>query len=348
MNKVQPTANCKLQTKETELQTANFTLQTNETELQTANCTLQTKILVVCSKNSGRIAPFITDQASALQNVGVKIDFFTIEGKGVLGYLANRELLLDKIHKFQPQLIHAHYGLSGLLANTQRKVPVVTTYHGSDINVPRVFIFSRINMLLSAFNIFVSEKNIKKSNLKRNFALIPCGVDTFVFQPIDKYEARKQLGFNLDKKLVLFAGDFNNTVKNPDLAKNAVNQHINVELIELKGYSRTEVALVMNAVDVCLMTSFTEGSPQFIKEAMACNCPIVSVNVGDVEDVIKGVSGCFVTNYDVNELSKNINKALCFSGKTNGRDRIILKELDQSSVVEKLIETYTKIIKLPK
>ena len=315
---------------------------TQNSEFRIQNSEL--RILIVCSKNSGRIAPFITDQASALQNVGVKIDFFTIEGKGVLGYLANRKLLLDKIHKFQPQLIHAHYGLSGLLANTQRTVPVVTTYHGSDINVPRVFVFSRINMILSAFNIFVSEKNIKKSNLKRNFALIPCGVDTSVFKPIDKSEARKQLGFDLEQKLVLFAGDFNNAVKNPDLAKNAVNQLVNVELLELKGYSRAEVALVMNAVDVCLMTSFTEGSPQFIKEAMACNCPIVSVNVGDVEDVIKGVSGCFVTNYDVRELSEKIEIALNLVERTRGRDRIILNQLEQNAVVQKLLEIYTKIL----
>jgi len=302
------------------------------------------KVLVVCSANSGKIAPFIVDQVDALNRAGVICDFFTIKSKGIKGYLSHKNALKTKIHKFQPQLIHAHYGLSGLLANTQRTVPVVTTYHGSDINVPRVFVFSRINMILSAFNIFVSVKNINKSNLKRNFALIPCGVDTSVFKPIDKSEARKQLGFGLDKRLVLFAGDFNNTVKNPDLAKNAVNQLINVELLELKGYSRAEVALVMNAVDVCLMTSFTEGSPQFIKEAMACNCPIVSVNVGDVEDVIKGVSGCFVTNYDVRELSEKIEIALNLVERTRGRDRIILNQLEQNAVVQKLIEIYTKIL----
>ncbi|MFZ4583306.1 MAG: glycosyltransferase, partial [Paludibacter sp.] len=255
---------------------------------------------------------------------------------------------ISKISEFSPDLIHAHYGLSGLLANTQLRIPVVTTYHGSDINVSKVFVLSRLNMLLSAFNIFVSTKNLHKSNLKRNFALIPCGVDTSIFYPIEKNEARKQLGFELDKKIILFAGDFKNAVKNPELAKTVVNSLENVELIELKGYTRSEVALVMNAVDVCLLTSFSEGSPQFIKEAMACNCPIVSVNVGDVEEVIKDTLGCYVTSYDVRELSQKIEIALDLVERTSGRDRIFLKQLEQNAVVQKLIEIYTIILQRKK
>ena len=85
------------------------------------------KILILCSKNSGRIAPFITDQVEALQKAGVVCEYFTVEGKGVKGYLRNFIPMMRKIREFQPDIIHAHYGLSGLLANLQRKVPVVTT-----------------------------------------------------------------------------------------------------------------------------------------------------------------------------------------------------------------------------
>jgi glycosyltransferase involved in cell wall biosynthesis len=302
------------------------------------------RILIVCSGNSGKVAPFITDQVSALINQGIQCEYFIIIGKSLKGYLSKRVELIQRIKEFRPDLIHAHYGLSGLLANTQLRIPVVTTYHGSDINVSKVFVLSRLNMILSAFNIFVSAKNLHKSNLKRNFALIPCGVDMSIFYPMDKIVARKQLGFDLEQKLVLFAGDFNNTVKNPELAKSAVVALDRVQLLELKGFTRNEVALVMNAVDVCLMTSFSEGSPQFIKEAMACNCPIVSVHVGDVEEVIKGVSGCFLTSYDVRELSEKIEIALKLEKRTSGSERIMLKQLEQNAVVQKLIEIYTKIL----
>lgn len=301
------------------------------------------KVLIVCSKNSGYIAPFIVEQVEALEKKGVICGYFTIGESGIKGYLRHRSLLLAKIREFMPDVIHAHYGLSGLLANTQRTVPVVTTYHGSDINLKSVFLLSRINMLLSAYNIFVSQKNIDKSKQKRNFALIPCGVDTKVFFPIDKTSARKYFGFNDTEKLVLFSGTFANTVKNGDLAQKALTSIPDTKLIELKGFNRIEVALLMNAVDVCLMTSFTEGSPQFIKEAMACNCPIVSVPVGDVSEVTNGVAGCYIGSYDANDLCKKIELAIDFRKKTNGREKILSSGLDTIEVAEKIASIYYQL-----
>ncbi len=306
------------------------------------------KILIVCSKNSGQIAPFITDQVEALEKAGIHCDYFTIEGKGIKGYLKCRPALLKKMNEFQPEIVHAHYGLSGLLANTQRKIPVVTTYHGSDINIPQVFVLSRINMLLSAFNIFVSQKNIEKSCQKRNFALIPCGVDTDVFYPMDKEEARRYFRFQPDEKLVLFAGHFQNAVKNPVLAQEAVSLLSRVKLLELKGYNRQEVALLMNAVDVCLMTSHTEGSPQFIKEAMACNCPVVSVKVGDVEEIINDIEHCYLIERNAQNIAVILELILNSHARTAGRKKIELLKMEQKQVVKKLNELYKEVIRVTK
>ncbi|MDD4992413.1 MAG: glycosyltransferase [Paludibacter sp.] len=307
------------------------------------------KVLIVCSKNSGRIAPFIVEQADSLSNVGVEIDYFCIEGKGFTGYLKNRKRLLEKLRQYKPDLIHAHYGLSGLLANTQRIIPVVTTYHGSDINVPRVFLLSRLNMLFSKHNIFVSEKMAPKSpkgdlRNKAKYSLIPCGVNTDLFVPMDKQEARKMLGFN-DEKLVLFAGAFDIAVKNPELAKTASALVTDTRLIELKGYSREEVVILLNAVDVLLLTSFTEGSPQVIKEAMACNCPIVSVEVGDVRQVIHNTKGCFITTYNLNNVAEKLQQAISFVARTNGRSRIEEMGLDMNTVAAKVLRVYEKVEK---
>jgi len=300
------------------------------------------KILIVCSINWGKVAPFVSDQAESLKAQGVEIDFYTISQKGLLGYLRSRKGLLQKIKEFTPDIVHAHYGLSGLFANLQRRVPVVTTYHGSDINYRKMFWFSRISIMLSKFNIFVSQKNIEKVKPKRNYALIPCGVDTELFKPLDKAECREKLGFTNDEKIVLFSASFDNQIKNPALAKNAVALLPDVRLIELKGYSRQQVSLLMNAVDAVLMTSHTEGSPQFIKEAMACNCPIVSVDVGDVKDVISCVENCFITPYDDKVIAECLYRVISSGKRTMGRDKI--NHFDNQLIAGKIIEIYNKIL----
>ena len=304
------------------------------------------KILIVCSGNSGKIAPFITEQADTLTNCcGVEHEYFIIVGKGIGGYLRNLPALKKKIRDFHPDLIHAHYGLSGLLANLQRKIPVVTTYHGSDINNNSVFRISRLSIFLSKFNIFVSQKNFDKANVKSNSAIIPCGVDTELFKPEDKLIARKKLGFTDNDKLVLFAGAFNNPVKNPELAQSVVATRTDVKLLELKNYSREEVALRMNAVDVLLMTSHSEGSPQVIKEAMACNCPIVSVDVGDVRDMIQNTERCYICGYDVQEIAAKLNEIFENGKRTNGRNEITARNLDQVSVAHQIYYIYKSILK---
>lgn len=302
------------------------------------------RILIVCSRNSGKYAPFIVEQANALKNIGLVIDFFGVEGKGWRGYLKSRKLLMTKIKNYKPQLIHAHYGLSGLLANLQREVPVVTTYHGSDINDPKVFRFSKLAMMLSKHNIFVSKKNIEKANLNKKVTLLPCGVDLDFFKPMSKKIAREKLGFSLKDKIVLFSGSFNNPVKNASLAQQAVGLLNQTRLVELKNYSREDVCWLMNAVDACIMTSYSEGSPQFIKEAMACNCPIVSVNVGDVSEVMGNIEGCFITEYNPVDIADKLKHALKNDKLPDGRDRLYTLKLDNQYIAEQIQNIYCHLL----
>lgn len=305
------------------------------------------RILVVASFNKGRFAPFIIEQADALKDRGVELAFFGLQGKGMKGYLQNLPQLKRKIREFKPDVIHAHYGLSGLFANMQRHTPVVTTYHGSDINDKKVLPLSKMAIGLSAWNIFVSRKTLEKVHPKRKYTLLPCGIDLSEAQLTSRSEARQKMGLNQHKYYALFAGAFDNAVKNAPLAKEAVallpdNQ---VELLELKGYSRKEVTSLMCACNALLMTSFNEGSPQVIKEAMACGCPIVSVDVGDVKERIEGVEGCYVaTSRTASELADDLGKALAFEGKTRGREKIIADGLNNERIAEQLLEIYNSVI----
>lgn len=306
------------------------------------------RVLIVSSFKpnlEGNIAPFVKEQAEAISQQGVECIFFLVKGKGILGYLRELPSLRKRIRDVEPDVVHAHFGLCGLLANLQRKVPVVTTYHGSDINVPSVRRFSKIAIQLSKYNIFVSRKLAEIAKPKKdNYSIIPCGINLEDYPIVDKLVARQEMGLDPDKKYVLFAGAFDNAVKNPQLAIDAIRLLPGVELLELKGYSRHQVALLMNAVDCFLMTSHTEGSPQVIKEAMACGCPIASVDVGDVNDVIHGVVGCRICERSSESVASTILTEFDRSERTAGRERILTLGLANDLITEKIISVYCSII----
>ena len=302
------------------------------------------RILVVGKDHGGRMSPFVSEQMMALQKVGITVDSYAIIGKGLSGYLKNSGGIRRKINAFQPDIIHAHYGLSGLAANLQRQVPVVTTYHGSDVHSGGWILWlSRLAMRRSAYNIFVSKKLQKTASYKRsNACVLPCGVDMDTIIELPKEAARAQL--KLTMPTVLFSSSFTDSVKNADLAKAAMKKITEAELVELKGYTRKEVNLLMNAADCLLMTSDREGSPQVVKEAMACGTPIVSVDVGDVVETISDTPGCFIAERDANDVAQKIRMAMSFKGKTPGRQRIIELGLSNELVARKLLEIYQGIV----
>jgi teichuronic acid biosynthesis glycosyltransferase TuaC len=300
------------------------------------------KVLIVCSGNKGWISPFITEQVEELGRHEVEFSFFLIEGKGFSGYLKNIHMLNGAIEQTKPDLIHAHYGLSGLLANMQRKVPVITSFHGSDINFRLIRPLSILASKLSAHSIFVSHNLAKKGLASENYSVIPCGINLEVFVPVDRQKSREKMNVRADVKLILFSGSVIEKVKNYPLAKAAAGMLNDVKLVELTGYSREEVNYMINACDVVLMTSFSEGSPQVIKEAMACNRPVVSTDVGDVQEIFGNTEGCFMANYDPSDVAEKLRMALAFGKPTNGREKI--SHLDNRVIARKVFEVYSKVL----
>lgn len=303
------------------------------------------KILVVASNNRNSYAPFVMEQVESLRSLGCVVELFGIVGKGVKGYLSSLPELKQKINEFNPDVIHAHFGLCGLLANLQRIVPVVTTYHGCDINNIKLRPLSLPSLILSKYNIFVSKNQKNKVSwiLGKNTNVIPCGVNTDFFVPQDKKTARERLNLPLDKTIILFSSTFARPEKNAILAKDSLSLLKNVELLELDGYTREEVVLLMNAVDCGLLTSIREGSPQFTKELLSCRRPIVSTNVGDVAEQFHDVEGVFIGEFDANDIAEKIQKAILFN-------EIVLpdnwnEKYDNKSIALKLISIYTNVLK---
>jgi teichuronic acid biosynthesis glycosyltransferase TuaC len=310
------------------------------------------KVLFVSSgkfKSKSGISPFVKEQGESLEKLGIIVDYFLIREHGLFGYLKNLSKLKNRIKNNKYDLIHAHYGLSGLLCVFQQKLPVIVTFHGGDIlkeqNNYFILTLSWFASILSSWNIFVNLKipilfKIKKYNI------IPCGVDLNRMTCLNKNEARTDLNLNQNNRYILFSGAFDNKVKNFSLASQSIdNCDADYKLLELSGYSRNEVALLFNAVDMLLLTSISEGSPQVIKEAMACNCPIVSTDVGDVTEVIDGVRGCYRTSFDPENVAYNIKKAIRFGRRTEGRKRIEALGLDTDSVARKIIKVYNQVLR---
>ena len=302
------------------------------------------RILIIASGNSSQISPFVKEQAESLVKQGLSVEFFLIKGKGLFGYLRNYFLLLKKIRYKEYDLLHAHYGLSGLLATMQLSIPVVITFHGSDVNMKKNYLFSRIASRLSAANIFVHRNLPEKLKLYRGSVnIIPCGFDNNLFFPIPKDEARKTLKWEKNTRYIVFSSAFDNKIKNVQLAWSAISGINNCNLIELKEYGKDKINLILNASDLLLVTSLSETGPIIVKEALACNCPIISTNVGDVQKLIKNVRNCYISSYNPDDIKKRINLVFRSNKRTNGEK--VIKNFKLENIAYKVIDVYRDTLK---
>ena len=303
------------------------------------------RILIVASGNTKAVSPFIIEQVESLKKIDIHIEYFLIKGKGWTGYLKSLSKLKKKIKNKKFNLIHAHYGLSGLLATLQRKIPVIITFHGSDININKNYKWSFIASRLSSKNIFVHKNQPKKLKVMLNEKdIIPCGINLKIFQPKDKVALRKKLDWDQKKVYILFSSSFDKPVKNVNLAYKSTQNIKNSELIELKNYTKIELSNLMNAADLLLVTSFSETGPLIVKEAIACNCPVVSTDVGDVKEIIVKRKNSFVTSYNPKEIEAVIKKVIKLK-KPVPKDELTLQEYDLNYAAQRIKVVYQECLK---
>lgn len=300
--------------------------------------------------------PFVTEQGEAIRALGHEVDYFLVRGN----YLKARKALMAKIREWKPDVIHAHYGLSAIVAELQSKVPVVTTFHNGETHRWYVNLLASLFSLRAKHVIYVAQHVRDLSYFKaKNCSIIPCGVPMEQMIITPKEEARKALGWDANEKYILFGGVFDNLRKNYALLRDAVELISgDIEIVEMKGLSRAECVLRMNACDVFALPSHSEGSPQALKEAMACNCPIVATDVADIKHLLGDLPGHYVLpnkkgnaawwkgdEHSAEELAELLKKALVFKGRTQGRQRILELGLSNEQVAKKIINIYNEILK---
>jgi len=279
-----------------------------------------------------------------LKKKGIQVDVYFIKGKGIRGYLRNLKPLKKVIEAGAYDLVHAHYGLAGMLAVLQRKLPVIITFSGTDINYLKYNLLSSLAAMMSRRLIFVSS-NLYRAILikKKKHHIVPYGINPDIFKPLAQQEARRLLGLSPDAPYILFSSSFSFPVKNYALAQKVMRHMGNVKLLELAGYTQEQVNLLLNACNVLLLTSKSEGSPQIIKEALACNCPIVSTDVGDVRELIGTTAGCYITTQAPTDIAEKLQKALADGGRTRGREKIMHLAADKIS--DKILAIYGQVKK---
>lgn len=292
---------------------------------------------------------FVEEQIASLEEIGVQTDVVFINAieygkKEYLRYIFKiRELSKNY------DLIHCHHTYCGIIFMLSKvNKPWMISLLG-DITKERYIdrLFFKI-IKRNAERIILKNTKILADE---RFVYLPNGVNLDFFSPEKKNIAREKLCLDANQKFVLFvsAGQISRKEKRHDKFIAVLNElqqkgHV-LQPLYLEKVKRDQVPLYYNACDLLLLTSDHEGSPNAVKEALACNKPVVSTDVGNVKTLLQGCPGCFVARENsVAELTQLVLKAMnvTYSG---GRERLIEQQLDHISVAKKLKGLYKEILK---
>ncbi|GAB3664522.1 glycosyltransferase family 4 protein [Halopiger thermotolerans] len=293
-------------------------------------------------------APFMTEQMRALERRGVSFSTLPVSGEGDSGKTRSPtdylryfpEVIAEAGNGYD--LVHAHYGLTAPMALAQVRKPVVLSLWGSDLYGP-VGPVSRTCAPLCDEVVVMSEE--MRETLEQDCRVIPDGVDLEKFQPAPQDEVREAVGWDPDEYHVLFPYLPEREVKNYPRARrivNAVNGLVDrpVRLQTVYGVDHDAVPDYMNAADALLLTSRSEGSPNSVKEALACNLPVVSVDVGDVTERLEGVDPSLVSDDD-EELIEGLRGILESGKRSNGREAA--REVSVEQTADRLHSLYERV-----
>ena len=305
-----------------------------------------------------RTTIFIQRQVEFLRAAGVEVDPFFFEGarrpwRYVKGWLQVRRLLAQGHY----DLVHAQFGQSGLLALPKR-IPLVVTFRGSDLlgiigRDGRLTWPGRILQRLSRLVARRADAVIVVSDaMKRHLpdgvsaTVVPSGLDLESMRPIPQDLARRRLGLPRDRRLVLFAANPANPRKRFALARQALDRlrpELPVDLVVAWGVPHPRIPLYMSACDALVLTSVHEGSPNVVKEALACDLPVVSVPVGDVAERIDGIEGCEVCADDRPEtIAAALRRTLERGRRIAGR--VTVTGLDERMLARRVIAIYRRAL----
>ncbi|NLE34327.1 MAG: glycosyltransferase family 4 protein [Bacteroidales bacterium] len=304
------------------------------------------RVLFISSGRMGDVGYVVRNQGESLIRHGIDLDYLTIS-PGLKGYIGAVRQIRRRVRAGDYSLVHAHYSLSAFAASMAGRFPLVVSLMGSDAWQG---VFMRLMIrFLSAVRwkaVIVKTREMKRRLRLEKAHIIPNGVDTERFTPGDRDEARQQLGFSLTRKVIVFIAGRNRPEKNYPLAQEAVAMLNNdyVDLLYVHSTESSTIPCYLNAADLLLLTSDREGGVNVIKEAMACNCPFVATDVGDIREIAGETEGCFITDHNSAQIAETVRQILKTSARSEGRKRILELGLDSGSIATRISDLYKSIL----
>lgn len=297
---------------------------------------------------------FVKEQIESLQKIGVDCDIYLSNGKEEGGMKAHRASIAkvrQTLKKNHYDVIHCHHSISALillLAGGAFRNKCLVSYQNDPT---REFGGTKLFRVLYPFFNRVIIKNTSPYLQKKKVVYLPNGTNADFFKPLNKEECRKELGWDMDKRYILYM-DSNagtRTQKRYDRYQEVLallrKDYDNIESIELTNTPREKIPMYMNACDLHLMTSDFEGSPNSVKECLCCNTPVVSTDVGNVMDMMGDIPGCYVTKEkDAAELAGCVRKVFESNEAFNGRELFLAKGYGIETVAGKLKKLYEEIL----
>ena len=300
---------------------------------------------------------FVDRQLASLKNLGVEITTLDIGRCHSPVTIFRKWLELRReVRGRNPNLVHGQYGtIVGMLVAFAGR-PAVISFCGNDLlpgaSIPTwrmylCFLLSNLAAVWAKGLICKSESLRQALWWRRNRAVvIPNGVDLDFFSPGPRDEARHRLGWDIKRSIVLFNAGSDPQRKGLDLAGDAIKVARSlVPDIEMHIVSRVDphlMPLYYRAADVLLCASKAEGSPNVVKEALACNLPIVSTPVGDVPELLVGVHPSAVVPPDRKIIAESLARILLVKRRNNGRECI--SHLSIERVGQQVLGLYRAIL----
>jgi hypothetical protein len=289
---------------------------------------------------------FVKEMVDVQRQLGLDVGVFYIGGRRTpLKYAIGILRLWGQLLRKRYDLIHAYYVYSGIVARMQLLYPVIVTLCGSDVNLPSQRPFSKFLYKMVSRTI-VQTQRMKELLGDKNAIVMHMGVNLSIVRLVPQSEARSRLGLSQDSKFALFPYDPSRKLKRYDLFIGALTKAKRdqpaLEPLIMKGLPKEWVPIYMSAADVLVLTSDIEGSPNTVKEALACGLPIVSVDVGDVVELITGIDGCWICEAIDDAIAQGILKAVSFGRRTDGRKRAL--EFSSEITASKLMALYEEVL----
>jgi teichuronic acid biosynthesis glycosyltransferase TuaC len=282
---------------------------------------------------------FVARQVQSLRSVGLTGDVLFVRGYlSPVAYLAAARLLasLSREEPSRYRLVHAHGGEAVLPARAFRGPPVVASYLGSDLigrrgrsgrvgglQLLRTLALRQLSRAATR-TITVSDElaRLLPPRMRARNTVIPDGVDLSLFDPADQHDARARLGWPDEQPVVLFAASPDVAVKRFWLAKQACDlARASIPDLVLRvadGVPPEEIPTLMSAADCLIVTSVSEGSSNVVKEALACNLPVVATDAGDIRELLAGVVPSHVCD-DAPSLARAVGDCIVPRRRSNGR-----------------------------